>query len=437
MKKHLLESIITPIIASLIAVLSFTACNGSLSGSLSRGNVCVNVILPDGLDEESVTEQSCAFRNISSGTTSRFIATDNIELLPGLYDLDYEAKATLPNGAITTLRASVRSVQVTASVNISFTPFSCVETDDLIITEIFFTGTTHPSGTNYNGDDYIKLYNNSDHVIYADGIALIESKFNTTQKYDYTPDIMDWCVTVDAIYVIPGNGHDHPVNPGEYLLIADTGIDHRALNPYSFDMSDADFEWYDVSTSPGNLDIDSPTVPNLDKWYCYTLSFFMLHNRGFKAYGLARIPVDKETYLKEYIYDYDYTIVSDAGSFPMTGTAYMIPNEWIVDMVNCSIKASYAWTVCHPALDMGWSSCGTIDRDKNRFFHSVRRKLLYVNDEGLPVFKDTNNSSADFNPDCVASEIELQGTVTDLSGNRCTTVTDDGVTPLPQSNRIR
>lgn len=414
----------------LLLTLLLTACDDSLSSSLTRHNVSVSVTLPDDISGESVSNPSVTFRNITSGTESRFEPAGDISLIPGLYDVAYEAAVMLPNGAEGTLRATQNSVTITSDVTIHLAPLACVETNDLIIAEIFFAGTLNPSGNSYNGDDYIKLYNNSSEVIYADGLALIESKFNTTQKYDYTPDIMNEAVTVDAIYVIPGSGHDHPVKPGEYLLLADTGIDHRRLNPYSLDLSHADFEWYDVSTSPSNLDIDSPTVPNLDKWYCYTLSYFILHNRGFKAYGLARIPVDKETYLKDYQYSYDYTVLSDAGSFPMTATAYKIPNEWIVDMVNCSLKASYAWTVCTPMLDMGWTSCGVIDKDKNRFFHSVRRKLLYVNGDGNPVFKDTNNSTADFNRDCTASEIELAGSVMDQYGNTCNTVTYDGITPL-------
>ena len=123
-------------------------------------------------------------------------------------------------------------------------------------------------------------------------------------------------------------------------------------------------------------------------------------------------------------------MILEAGTFPMSGTAYMIPNEWIVDIVNCSVASSYAWNLCTPSLDMGWTGCGTIDNDKTRFFHSVRRKMLYLNDEGNPVLKDTNNSSEDFNANCIPSEIELQGTATDAYGTPCTTMTYDGVIPF-------
>lgn len=304
---------------------------------------------------------------------------------------------------------------------------SQVVTDDLIIAEIFFTGTLQNSGNSYLGDDYVKLYNNTDHVVYADGLTLFESKFSTTEKYEHTPDIMATDMNIQALYTIPGSGRDVPVQPGEYLLLADTGIDHRVSNPNSFDLSHADFEWYDLSSNPKQMDIDSPLVPNLDKWYCYTLSFWMLHNRGFKAVGIARIPIDRDQYLTDYKYHYDYVNVTAAGTFDMSADAYRMPNEWIVDVVNCSIESKYVWNVCAPALDSGWTHCGSIDHDKTRYYRSVRRKMLRLNDQGNPVLKDTNNSTEDFNPDCIASEIELQGTVMNAQGELCTTITYDGV----------
>ena len=115
-----------------------------------------------------------------------------------------------------------------------------------------------------------------------------------------------------------------------------------------------------------------------------------------------------------------------AGTFPMSQTSYKLPNKWIVDAVNCSVEAKYAWNVTSPELDRGWTYCGTMDKDKSRYFHSVRRKMLYLKD-GRPVLKDTDNSTEDFNPYCVPSEIERQGTAIDVNGTPCTTITWDGV----------
>lgn len=421
-------SIVCFIIASCAS-----SCDDTLSGAINTTEVTVSITIPSDAVAVEAGSERISFRNVASGLTYSYVPNESIMLIPGMYDVAYEAAATLANGASSTLRALRQSVIVGgAACRLELEAYCIVDYGDLIISEIFFAGTLQRSGNQYFGDDYVKLYNNSDRVIYADGLTFFETRFLTTEKRVYTPDIMDKAVTVQALYTIPGSGHDHPVAPGQYLLLADTGIDHRVINPNSFDLSHADFEWYDISTKPNNLDIDGPTVENLDKWYCYTQSLFLLHNRGFKAYGIARIPVERETYLRDYLYSFDYEIVSAAGTFPMSGTAYKLPDEWIVDIVNCSVESDYAWNLCAPSLDSGWTHCGSIDKDKNRFFRAVRRKLLRVNNDGTPLFKDTNNSSVDFNADVIPSEIELQHSAIDAEGTPSTAVTYDGIIPVSE-----
>lgn len=400
--------------------------------------VAVSVIVeyPADLVSPQTVSESFEFRNVTTGTVSVFAERNGILLPEGLYDCSYIAEVRYLFGS-DTLTASVqgmtRSVQLSpASSKVTVSSFVLEDKGDFIIQEVFFTGTLYPTGKQYNGTGYVRIYNNTDHVLYADGLAFMESKFSTTQKYDYTPDLLSSHMTVHAIYVIPGSGQEHPVAPGESLILCDTGIDHRLVNPNAFDLSHADFEWYDVSSSPSNLDIDSPTVPNLDKWYCYTNSFFILHNRGFKAWALARIPLDKETFLIENLYEYKYTMVLPAGTFPMSQTAYKVPNEWIVDAVNASVASEYVWNVTDASLDRGYTYCGEIDHDKTRYFKSVRRKLLYKTSDGRCVLKDTNNSTVDFNAGCVPSLIEEQHTAVDANGTPSVTVTYDGVTPVEE-----
>lgn len=417
----------------MLAAAGLTACDGDFNSSTTAISVEFIAELPDGLTAADIDGSIISFRNLSSGavTEFRYPLTAEITLLPGIYDVEFSGTAKGDTGVALSVGGVLRSCQILSPGALLRLPLYCNgQTDDLIIAEIFFTGTLQSSGNQYNGDDYVKLYNNTDHIVYADGLTLFQSKFLTTQNYGFTPDIMEEAVTVDALYTIPGSGKDHPVRPGEYVLLADVAIDHRQANPNSFSLEHADWEWYDVSTKPNNLDIDNPAVGNLDKWYCYTQSFFILHNRGFKAFGIARIPVDKEEYLADYRYDYDYEIVSNVGTFPMSQSAYKLPNEWVADVVNCSVKSEWQWNVTAPRLDSGWAWCGTIDKDKTRYFHSVRRKLLYIAGDGRPVFKDTNNSTEDFNSHVTPSEIELQHTVTGLGESNATIITYDGITPI-------
>ena len=398
----------------------------------------IEIVRPEGIDDLQILKETVVFRNLSSGEEMRFDSTEGLAIPVGIYECSYEAEATYVNAgdeesAVVEGRliGNAESVQVTAAgFKLVLPVYLSVDKDDFIFEEIFFTGTRRASGSSYIGDTYFKIYNNTDHVLYADGLAICESKFKSTQFYTYTPDIRQDEMTVHAIYVIPGNGTEHPVAPGESLVICDTGIDHRISNPNSFDLSDADFEWYDESTNPSHTDIDSPTVPNLDKWYCYTLTVFVPHNRGFSSFALARIPIGKEAYLSDYYYDYEYTIYVPAGTFPMSSSAYRLPNEWIVDGVNCSVETDRQWNVLPPSIDAGWTHCGAMDFDENRFFKSIRRKMLYLTDDGIRVLKDTNNSTADFNPDCVPSLVELQHAAINASGTKAERVTYDGVQPV-------
>lgn len=414
------------------------SCDDKLSDVASSTllPVHLNITMPtdlDGVATGELSNETFEVKNVTTGRVETFTSRNDIKLKPGLYDVTYNAVIIVVDDKGKTvsrnLQAFAQGVEISAeNSTINLNTYVYVPTNDFIISEIFFAGTLRPTGNQYYGDDYVKIYNNTDHVLYADGLTFLESKFLTTQKYNYRPNVMASAFSVQAIYTIPGSGTDFPVQPGEELILCDTGIDHRVANGNSFDLSNADFEWFDVSTSPSHLDIDSPTVPNLDKWYCYTQSFFLLHNRGFKAWALARIPIDMEEYLAQYMYRYNYEVIVEAGTYPMSQQAYKIPNEWIVDAVNCSVEAEYAWNVTHSSLDRGYAYCGTMDHDKTRYFHSVRRKMLYLKD-GHPVLKDTNNSSEDFNSQVTPSEIERQGTAIDYQGTLCNTRTWDGVVP--------
>lgn len=416
----------------------------------------VTIQYPDQLESVEVVEESLVFTNATTGEETTAPVRERFSLPQGLYNCVYTATITYRttsegatsqpeegeagdahtqqpetvsrNGRLT---GKLEAVEITGDqpVTLTIETFLTGANDDFVIQEIFFTGTLRPSGSQYYGDSYVKIYNNTDHVLYADGLALCESRFKSTLYFDYTPDIRRDTFTVWAVYVIPGSGTDHPVPPGGSLLICDTGIDHRNANPNSFDLSGADFEWYDISTSPSNMDINSPTVPDMDKWYCYTLSFWVLHNRGFCSYALARIPEDKETYLRDYYYTYEYTQYLPAGTFHMQQSAYKIPNAWIVDGVNCSVEAARVWDVLPASVDAGWTHCGTIDHDKTRYFKSVRRKVAGFED-GRCILQDMDNSTEDFNTECIPSVVEEQGTAIDAQGTKATTRTWDGVMPM-------
>lgn len=156
--------------------------------------------------------------------------------------IQYKREGKNMNGQI---RGYEESVNITgASASLTTELFVSQISSDFIIAEIFFTGTLTEEGKQYDGDKYIKIYNNTDKVLYADGLSILESTFLTVDKQDYTPNIMNQAMAVSSILTIPGNGTEHPVNPGEFMIIAGQRHHHHAQNSQSFDLSKANFEIY-------------------------------------------------------------------------------------------------------------------------------------------------------------------------------------------------
>lgn len=425
------------IILLVITVCAVASCTDVKD--ISTTDMSIDIKYPKDVDVVKVKSEQIVFTNLTSGEKTSYTRGESLKLPEGLYDCSYSADIVFRSvsgeesaDVDGRLSGKTENMEVTGDVlNMSMETFLSTDKDDFIFEEIFFGGTLRPSGSQYYGDGYIKIFNNTDHVLYADGLAFCESKFKSTLYFKYSPDIRKDTMTIWSMYVVPGNGTDNPVLPGHSLTICDTGIDHRKANPNSFDHSAEDFEWYDISTAPSHMDIDSETVPNMDKWYCYTLSFYVMHNRGFTSFALARIPkgITKKQYLKDYFYTYNYTMYLPAGTFYMEQSAYKLPNSWIVDGVNCSVESKRLWNLLPPSVDAGWTHDGYVDKDRGRYFRSIRRKLLYLNADGTMHLKDTDNSTEDFNTECIPSIIEEQGTAISADGTKATTHTYDGVTP--------
>ena len=312
-----------------------------------------------------------------------------LPLLMGSYELRIVTTATYTLDGKTVagkLSAFVSKIDVLSDSSFKIPLSIKAKGNDFIIEEIFFVGTLTPEGKQYFGDQYIKLYNNTDKVLYADGLVLADSKFLTVTKRDYTPNIMKEAFAVEGMVQIPGTGTQYPVQPGASIVIAEQGINHKENNPNSLDLSKANFENY---YPPRVKDIDSPTVTNNINLY----GILIFNNRGNRSYVIARFPEGTATSTLRY--DYEYEVNVKGKIVKKTGSTLKIPNEWIVDAVNLSTEKGFEWLVTDTSLDSGYTYVTKDEEDKTRYGKSVRRKVLSENN-GKPIFKDTNNSTEDF-----------------------------------------
>lgn len=376
------------IVFALFAML-IVACEKNAIVNTAQVTV---VLHADGIQEVTEIELKAHDINMNKDYSNSALM---ITVPVGYYDLSVHA---LGDGQA--IRAYKRGIKVEHDCTIEMEASFVSGDAGFVLAEIFFAGTETPEGKRYIGDKYFVLFNNAADTLSADGLILIEADLNSVQKYDLGDhDFRDKYFAVDAMYRIPGDGNTYRVAPGQMILIADNAMNHTAANANSFDLSTADFEWYDVSSSAGATDVDNPDVTNLDKLYCYTQTIWVPHNQGHKSFGLARFPegVTEEAYFgTDSLYvKYDYEVVTSAGTFSQSRKSYMIPNEWIVDMVNMAPSETFQWLTSSDKLDAGYAYVAPTGSDVTRFGKAVRRKTK-VTLNGVRTLQDTNNSSDDF-----------------------------------------
>lgn len=396
MFKHLLRTLLL-----LCAVFSLTACSSDSDAPEAKAQTTLNLqlkVVPENIQVKEYKHLTVNFKELNTGftTTQEIKNTNSLKtVLPmGTYNITVEGSIVYTDNSAAT-EAKVGGVQTgvvingteqTKIIDISMKAGS----SDLILEEVFFTGTKTPQGAMYFGDQYFKITNNTDKTLYADGMLLVQSAFMTNEKQDYSPNIMGTTFSAGAIIRIPGNGTTYPVLPGTSIIIAEDAINHKEFNPSSINLSQANFQIFKEDSD----DIDNPAVPKMVNVF----EKMVIHTQGYYAYALARMPqgMTNELLISQNSYTYTYNLSFGGDVYPMDGLAVKIPNEWITDAINLSVQDSFQWLVTSPSLDMGWTSVTSFDGDKNRFGKAVRRKVIGKNADGKDILKDTNNSTADF-----------------------------------------
>lgn len=416
----------------LLCVTAIASCSSDDGSSVDTTPTDMKIMfqLPDGYaDDATLTDLSITLTDINTQRKTTFngnAAEDlsiTLKAVPGgYYRIDATGKLNYRNtdlvgkqvdvlayseGIILTREAPIAALKLQVTSQPEADPAD-IAYRGFVLGEIFCAGTANRQGSYYYADKYFVIYNNTDHVLYADSLVIAESDFLTTMKQEYTPDIMPTDMAVSAMYMIPGSGHDVPVQPGGKLLVVDNAVNHTVANPNSWDMTKADYEWYDESTNPQFTDIDNPNVPNLERIYSSTLTLWSPHSQGFKSYALARMHADRKTFLTDYMYDYTYHLVGQIGEADMTGSAYRLPNSWILDAVNMSVPKDFKWIVTSPTLDKGYTYCADFGWDASRYGKSVRRKVKAM-DGTRAILQDTNNSTDDFEPRTKAEPFHVFG----------------------------
>lgn len=258
---------------------------------------------------------------------------------------------------------------------------------DLVFKEIYFTGSRTSEGGSYFADQYYEIYNNSTDVIYADKLCL-----GIVDAWAYRPEITIWLseyptkAAIASFWYIPGNGTDHPINPGESIIIAQDGINHKSdvLGNANSPVNLGDAEWETFVPRDDNKDIDAPAVPNLTLGYAVFLGYDWLTSVMGCGYVMFHIDGDIDTYVEA-----NKVLKPESTS---TREYVLINNDMIIDGFQAyKDDSETSMPKLHAVVDAGF----TYDPNGTYTGKCVRRKVKTVIN-GRTIYQDTNNSTNDF-----------------------------------------
>jgi hypothetical protein len=262
----------------------------------------------------------------------------------------------------------------------------------LVFKEIYYTGSKTPTNGSYYSDQFHEIYNNSDQVIYLDGlcIGVLEPSGSSASAWvNGDGSIMDLLPVTFHTLMWPGTGQTYPLAPRTSIVFAQDAIDHKtdpAGNPNS-PVNLANAQWEVYVQAPGK-DTDTPGVPNLTIVYTTSTTMFDWLSSVFGAAVIIfRLPTgtDYQTFANN-----PANFKTKPGSSSTT-QYLMVDKSWVIDAVEeVQTDPTKQFKRLPTSLDAGKVFCSGTYVSK-----SIRRKVDKIIN-GKVVYKDTNNSSVDF-----------------------------------------
>ena len=387
----------------LLAMLFLVSCSDDENDNIAKKyTVDVTVTLPTDISMADVTELVITAVNTQTSEESVANPVDgkaSFTLNAGEYDFRASGSAKDYN-----LNGLVSKVSVYSDQSVSL-PLAIASGSGLIFKEVYFTGVKDW----YFKDAFYEIYNNSDEVQYLDGVILgIVDNGLPVNVYVPSPSIwvdengelLDRYPMASFTVAFPGTGKEHPLQPGESVVVATNPIKHneRQLTgddvASPVDLSTADWDIYCGPFSSTDTDING--IPNMDCLYL-NASFGMdfMPSVDGQALILAKLPEGMTNVT--FVADPENMMVAPGKS---DKAQLMIPREYVIDGIDIvpAIESDrYKHLKSTEDVGMAWvdgSSNGSLASSAYSG-KSLRRKVIAINN-GRVVYKDTNNSSEDF-----------------------------------------
>jgi hypothetical protein len=402
-----------------------------------------SAVAVEGLPKENIKVKII---NLSNGQTQEMSTNADgtasfASITPGNYSMS--AAITIPAATYAELSKTYVEADVVFNGNITSTTISLDSTKiDMELTagrlgnwvfkQIYYAGSNASRGASIR-DQFVEIYNNSNEVLYADSLYIgqvqgVNNTTNNASKPGYQSNNQyDWSqaygmiditrantdyVYVKSLFMIPGSGKDHPVQPGQSIIFAQTGLNHAASYVLSngvtqgitdptltIDLSHADFECYLVeydrirtlstgeSFSAYKFDVDNPEVANVTISYHLGGNDFVMDPRGYDALVLLQPQGENPMQWPA------YTIPTDQNEGTMYTRCPQIPIKHVVDAVELQHLNS---TSRVPKRLQNSLDAGPTNTTSGAYTsESIVRKTARMAGSRR-ILQDTNNSANDF-----------------------------------------
>ena len=367
----------------LVGSAAFFSCNNDDDVKIKSYPMEVKFALNDGLAWNNITDAKLIVSNDKGLHDTISIKGDTtITFVQGQYNFVVTGKVKDEAAAYVQGTAGANLFQ-NATVNVAL---SKVVRSSLIFKAIYTTG----GKQGYMKDGYFEIVNNSDEVQYLDGLILSAPAGKQQNKNAWQANGFEdlYACGQGQVLAFPGSGHDYPLQPGQSVLLANDGANHKDLagaGNHCPDLSKADWEVY---LSYVNGEIDYP-AKNLDVIFVNN-KYMKAFGLGFfgRAYVLARLPqgMTPEAFAADHS-----NIKKEPGNAAATMEYLVIPSKYVLDAVDIWD----AQTTNHYPTFLAKDDAEGVLASKAWEGKCVRRKVTKVVN-GRAYYQDTNNSANDF-----------------------------------------
>lgn len=370
----------------LVLILALASCSESEDQSYS---VHIQLLPPDGYTALPYEEMEVTLTNKDQGTVYSLHCSStgqaSLDVEPGYYSasVHHQTNAGLIfSGRIESLALLPDQGEAPDIIEL---PLSQAKTNALVIKEIYFGG-CKGYYENYQADQYITLYNNSDQTIYLDGLCVgVVDPGNNLESPWMAYTEMKRIPVNDLTWQFPGSGKEYPLAPGEETTIATNAVDHTGgefQHANSVDLSGVDWGFWDVSLERQNITAGVKPMTLLANLNPLLVMYALpVNGPTFMVFSLQDSP-------EEYVLDPENREPRPNAS-NQEKRYLMVPKEWVIDCIECVKDANSPKRVPNE-LDNGKCYISG-DRYSGR---SIIRKKTGTTD-GRTVYQDTNNSAED------------------------------------------